>query len=344
MNNFKNKILELRKKKNYTQEDLANILHVSRQAISKWENGISFPSIDILYNIAHVFNVSIEELFDQNDVRISTIKNNNKIKTIGKTSVIISIIVLIVLIVSIIGLITANKAYEISTKGLDELVKDDLVGFLVLTDNTLDKDEFDITYLEESGYPFYIKFYDKDKNLIYSKSQGLHDVHDYNSRLLSATIYVDGTKYNKIKFCHIFKSNKNDELYIKAEHSWNSYTIGTKLNFKTEEEVSKDGMNFDINIISIDTLTSIRVLEYDLNNEVINEKILTTEDVEYIVSKNCLYIVLENKFITSNNEFYYNHDILTTGQIKTSYFYSTLFSNDSGFVFTKIQIKPTYFK
>ena len=118
MNNFKNKFLELRKRK-ITRRGL-NILHVSRQTISKWENGIT-PSIDILYNIAHVFNVSVEELFDQNDVRISTIKNNNKIKLL-ENILIISIIVLIVLIVSIIGLITANKAYEISTKGLDELI------------------------------------------------------------------------------------------------------------------------------------------------------------------------------------------------------------------------------
>ena len=55
MNTFQNKLFELRKQKNYTQEDLANKLHVSRQAISKWENGVSYPSMDILTSISKVF-------------------------------------------------------------------------------------------------------------------------------------------------------------------------------------------------------------------------------------------------------------------------------------------------
>lgn len=37
------KIYNLRKEKNMSQEDLANILNVSRQTISKWETGLSFP-------------------------------------------------------------------------------------------------------------------------------------------------------------------------------------------------------------------------------------------------------------------------------------------------------------
>ena len=53
----------LRKTKNITQEELANALHISYQAISKWENGSSQPDIALLPAIANYFGVSIDELF-----------------------------------------------------------------------------------------------------------------------------------------------------------------------------------------------------------------------------------------------------------------------------------------
>lgn len=45
----------LRKTKNITQEELANALHISYQAISKWENGSSQPDIALLPAIANYF-------------------------------------------------------------------------------------------------------------------------------------------------------------------------------------------------------------------------------------------------------------------------------------------------
>lgn len=53
----------LRKTKNITQEELANALHISYQAVSKWENGSSQPDIALLPAIANYFGVSIDELF-----------------------------------------------------------------------------------------------------------------------------------------------------------------------------------------------------------------------------------------------------------------------------------------
>ena len=53
----------LRKTKNVTQEELANALHITYQAISKWENGSSQPDIALLPAIANYFGVSIDELF-----------------------------------------------------------------------------------------------------------------------------------------------------------------------------------------------------------------------------------------------------------------------------------------
>ena len=52
-----------RKKRGITQEELANALGVTNQAVSKWESGKCAPDIQLLPDIAEYFNISIDELF-----------------------------------------------------------------------------------------------------------------------------------------------------------------------------------------------------------------------------------------------------------------------------------------
>ena len=59
---FNVKLQKLRTSKNLTQEELAEKLFVSRTAISKWESGRGYPSIDSLKAIAEFFNITIDEL------------------------------------------------------------------------------------------------------------------------------------------------------------------------------------------------------------------------------------------------------------------------------------------
>ena len=56
------RIAEHRKRLGMSQEELADRLFVTRQAISKWENGTSVPSIDTLSEISKLFSVSFEEI------------------------------------------------------------------------------------------------------------------------------------------------------------------------------------------------------------------------------------------------------------------------------------------
>ena len=59
---FNEKLQELRKSRGLTQEELAEALFVSRTAISKWESGRGYPSIDSLKEISRYFSVTIDEL------------------------------------------------------------------------------------------------------------------------------------------------------------------------------------------------------------------------------------------------------------------------------------------
>ena len=76
---FNEKLQELRKNKGLTQEELAEALYVSRTAISKWESGRGYPSIDSLKEVAKYFSVTIDELLSSNEV-LSIAEEDNKQK------------------------------------------------------------------------------------------------------------------------------------------------------------------------------------------------------------------------------------------------------------------------
>lgn len=55
---------ELRKEKNITQAQLAEILGVTNRSISRWENGANMPDFDLVIELANYYDISIDELLD----------------------------------------------------------------------------------------------------------------------------------------------------------------------------------------------------------------------------------------------------------------------------------------
>ena len=76
---FNEKLQELRKKSGLTQEEAAEMLFVSRTAVSKWESGRGYPNIDSLKAIAKLYNVTIDELLSSDEL-LSIAENDNKQK------------------------------------------------------------------------------------------------------------------------------------------------------------------------------------------------------------------------------------------------------------------------
>lgn len=74
---FHEKLQQLRKQKGLTQEQLAEKLYVSRAAISKWESGRGYPSIDSLKAIARFYCISIDELLS-GDALLTMAEENQK--------------------------------------------------------------------------------------------------------------------------------------------------------------------------------------------------------------------------------------------------------------------------
>ena len=73
------KLQKLRKEKGYSQEQLADLLDVSRQSVSKWESGTTYPEMDKLLSLCKIFNVSLDELTNDEitDKNIMDKKKNN---------------------------------------------------------------------------------------------------------------------------------------------------------------------------------------------------------------------------------------------------------------------------
>lgn len=64
---MENKLEEIRKERGITQEELANVLEVSRQTIGSLENGRYNPSIILAFKIAKYFSLTIEDIFIYED-------------------------------------------------------------------------------------------------------------------------------------------------------------------------------------------------------------------------------------------------------------------------------------
>ena len=88
---FNEKLKELRSSRGLTQEELAEVLFVSRTAISKWESGRGYPSIDSLKEISTFFSVTIDELLSGEKL-LSIAKKENKSNIQSLCSILIGFI------------------------------------------------------------------------------------------------------------------------------------------------------------------------------------------------------------------------------------------------------------
>ncbi len=122
--NLCDKIKKLRKENNLSQEQLAEKLNVSRQAISKWESNKAYPDIDNLILLRDIFNVTLDDLIisenntksedineateSSSDTKLYNIKSNNVKKCSEEDEAGIDLMFGGFIIGIVIGMITGN--------------------------------------------------------------------------------------------------------------------------------------------------------------------------------------------------------------------------------------------
>ena len=111
-------IKELRKSKKLTQEELADKLYISRQAVSNWETGKDAPSVDNVKDISKIFDVSIADIYAGEEIKDKQTLNEiiHSLVTMemkkSRKILLFSSIIMFILIVICIELILYNSLYE----------------------------------------------------------------------------------------------------------------------------------------------------------------------------------------------------------------------------------------
>lgn len=242
-------IKQLRIENELSQNELADKINVSRQAISQWERGINTPDLEALQDLSNLFNVSINEILigkkesllnsneDFNNITISILQENEqkmvKIKKLKKaflittaTSLIVSFAFLLYYFISFYNSIKVytmyarNDSFEID-EGLFITSKSDIffrLGNINILDNKKIK-YVQLYYLDNNKETL---IYQKDTNDVFIK-----DTYGYNE-----FFDIDNMKYitNHLYIRIIFDDNEKEETKIKfvEEYTNKSFFINKK--------------------------------------------------------------------------------------------------------------------
>ena len=105
------RIQELRKKKNISQEELANVMNVSRQAVSKWESNLSVPDIEKIIDLSEYFQVSTDYLLKGQELSKKFDANWKEFYPIISLVVKLSLMISLYFIAAIINGLTGTIVY-----------------------------------------------------------------------------------------------------------------------------------------------------------------------------------------------------------------------------------------
>ncbi|XZH18516.1 DUF3955 domain-containing protein (plasmid) [Clostridium perfringens] len=111
--NFGEQIKNIRKERNMTQGQMANILNVSRQAVSNWENNKNFPDLEMIIKISKIFSFSLDELIlgDDGNMTKKLIKDGSETRLV-KMNMVIIIIASFLLLIGLACLIVKGISVE----------------------------------------------------------------------------------------------------------------------------------------------------------------------------------------------------------------------------------------
>ncbi len=271
-------IAKLRKEKNMTQEQLAEKMGVSINAVSKWERGLSFPDVSLYKKLCKELDINIEELINgekdkseeaKEKAIISTIKETDKIK---KNSKKLLIILSTIFVIIVCGLIYYNKNLKVNLVNDSDYLYDEVIGFI-----------------KEKEFKENPDSKEKDFNVFYSYHPfGIEKKNDYKYVYLwiyEQSYYIEKEEYgsglaissgSSMPIKAIFKNNKLQDIVYPKDG--NQYVSSIKemfpgiieyqvLNFDKSKNINKlfnevqnkkniyyDYLNLDMSKITIDDL------------------------------------------------------------------------------------------
>ena len=155
---FHEKLQELRKQRGITQEELAEVLYVSRTAVSKWESGRGYPNIDSLKALAAYFGLSVDELLSGGE--LLTIAEQDTKQTASRLRDVVfgllDLCVLLFLFLPLFGQETNGVAQSVSLISLTAVLPYLRVAYIVVVGGIAASGVFTLV-LQYCVHPFWVK-------------------------------------------------------------------------------------------------------------------------------------------------------------------------------------------
>lgn len=205
--NLKEKLIKLRKDNNLTQDELAEKLYISRQTVSNWENGRTYPDIETLILISNKFNISLDDLLKTDKKVVRDI--DKKIKSHKKLT--ITIILLIIILISSLFLgYKYHKNHKITRVVVKEIPEDYTIWST--SDYRISNRDYEtLKYYEGKYVDIYIENEDYFNNTSKPIAENVK-VFDYGYGSISFVVsdkdYVKLCEYNVGEYNFIIKLSK----------------------------------------------------------------------------------------------------------------------------------------
>lgn len=142
--NIGTKIIEIRKQRNMTQEDFSKIFHVTRQTVSNWENGKSYPDLQTLVQISNEFNISLDTMLKEDMLIMKKIDGYKIYKKVflGLIACIFAVGVIAGIYIGVCK-VQHNRMYDkVENSGFTKKITEDFIdkyqGYYALTENGVD--------------------------------------------------------------------------------------------------------------------------------------------------------------------------------------------------------------
>ena len=293
------KLYELRKKNNWSQEELAEKLNVSRQTISKWESNKAIPELDKLVKLSEIYNITLDELI-KNSIQSDNVTFNSTKKSKKKLKIIL--IIFLIFIILFIIIFSINMSNRIS----------------IITDiSKYYKENFQSIGVTKSGYVIE-NITERDLNNINENyNKYFYYVSENGEKLVKIQFYEDINSDNPLKETYIDLTKENiDGLFDNVTEI--DKTTGTRKiidNYQFDSPIRKatDSLNNYYSLICAgNNVISDKEMAFDFNNKLSkkenvyswsNNKINNSKDnISMILRNNNLFLLIFDNYEDDTTE------------------------------------------
>lgn len=134
------KIKEARTKKKMTQQELADLLNISRSAISNWENGRNYPDLDTIVHLSDILEISLNKLLREDKIMVKEISEEQRKNSKRK------ILLRIIIPLFIISLFTTSYLLYQETSDVHNIFSPTIDKIITLENNTENGKGFEFSY------------------------------------------------------------------------------------------------------------------------------------------------------------------------------------------------------